>query len=80
MKVQVTVVPKAGVLDPQGKAISGALARLGFAGVSEVRAGKVFRVEVAADCPEAAREAAARMAEKLLANPVVEDFEVEVVG
>ncbi len=80
MKVQVTVVPKSGVLDPQGKAIAGALARLGFPGVGDVRAGKVFRVEVEAKDADEAKRLAAQMAEKLLANPVIEEFETEVLG
>ncbi len=80
MKVQVTVVPKSGVLDPQGKAIAGALARLGFAGVGDVRAGKVFRLEVEARDATEAKLLAARMAEKLLCNPVIEEYEAEVVG
>lgn len=80
MKVQVTVVPKSGVLDPQGKAIAAALARLGFPGVGDVRAGKVFRVEVEAKDPAEAEALAAQMAEKLLCNPVIEEFETEVLG
>ncbi len=80
MRVQVRVMPKAGVLDPQGKAIAGALARLGYSGVKEVRAGKVFRIDVDAPDAAAAREAGRKMAETLLANPVMEDFEVEVAG
>ena len=80
MKVQVRVMPKAGVLDPQGKAIAGALARLGYEGVHDVRAGKVFRIEVDAADAAAAKAAATKMAETLLANPVMEDFEVEVAG
>ena len=80
MKVQVRVMPKSGVLDPQGKAIAGALARLGYAGVKDVRAGKVFRIEVDAADENAAKEAARKMAETLLANPVMEDFEVEVAS
>ena len=80
MKVQVTVVPKSGVLDPQGKAIAGALARLGFPGVGDVRAGNVFRVEVEAKDADEAKRLAAQMAEKLLANPVIEEFETEVLG
>jgi len=80
MKVQVTVVPKSGVLDPQGKAIAGALARLGFPGVGDVRAGKVFRVEVEAKDAAEAKELAAQMAVKLLCNPVIEEFEAEVLG
>ena len=80
MKVQVRVMPKAGVLDPQGKAIAGALARLGYAGVQDVRAGKIFRIDVDAPDAASAKEAARKMAETLLANPVMEDFEVEVAG
>ena len=80
MRVEVRVMPKAGVLDPQGKAIGQALSRLGYAGVSDVRAGKVFRIEVAATEAAAAKEAASRMAETLLSNPVIEDYEVEVKG
>jgi phosphoribosylformylglycinamidine synthase len=80
MKVQVTVVPKSGVLDPQGKAIAGALARLGFPGVGDVRAGKVFRVEVEAKDAAEAKELAGQMAVKLLCNPVIEEFEAEVLG
>lgn len=80
MKVQVSVMPKAGVLDPQGKAIAGALLRLGYAGVADVRAGKIFRIEVPAGDVEAAKAEAAKMAETLLANPVIEEYEVEVIG
>jgi phosphoribosylformylglycinamidine synthase subunit PurS len=80
MKVQVTVVPKSGVLDPQGKAIAGALARLGFPGVGDVRAGKVFRLEVEAKDATEAKILAGQMAEKLLCNPVIEEFEAEVLG
>ena len=78
MRVEVRVLPKAGVLDPQGKAIAQALARLGYDGVADVRAGKVFRLEVDAKEPALAKEAASRMAETLLSNPVIEDYEVEV--
>ncbi|MDX9735759.1 MAG: phosphoribosylformylglycinamidine synthase subunit PurS [Thermoanaerobaculia bacterium] len=80
MKVQVTVVPKSGVLDPQGKAIAGALTRLGFPGVGDVRAGKVFRVEVEANDAAEAKALAEQMAVKLLCNPVIEEFEAEVLG
>ena len=80
MKVQVTVVPKSGVLDPQGKAIAGALSRLGFPGVGDVHAGKVFRVEVEAKDATEAKLLAGQMAEKLLCNPVIEEFEAEVLG
>ncbi len=80
MKVQVTVVPRSGVLDPQGKAIAGALTRLGFPGVGDVRAGKVFRVEVDARDAAEAGALAAQMAAKLLCTPVIEEYEVEVLG
>jgi len=76
MTVFVKVMLKPGVLDPQGKAIADALHRLGYKTVSDVRAGKLFRVEVETDDPKAAKEAGAQMAGKLLANPVIEDYEV----
>ena len=79
MKAVVTVMPKAGVLDPQGKAIARALASLGFAGVGEVRAGKVIELELAETEPARARAEAEEMAHKLLANPVIERFEIELV-
>ncbi|RAI59176.1 phosphoribosylformylglycinamidine synthase subunit PurS [Roseicella frigidaeris] len=78
MKVLVTVMPKAGVLDPQGKAIGHALAGLGFEGLGEVRAGKVIELELAETDPARARAAAEAMARKLLANTVIESFRVEV--
>jgi phosphoribosylformylglycinamidine synthase len=79
MKIQITVMPRAGILDPQGKAIAAALSRLGYAAIHDVRAGKVFRVDVDAADGKAALEAGSAMARLLLANPVIEDFEVEVV-
>ncbi len=79
MKVRVTVMPKSGVLDPQGKAIGHALASLGFAGVSEVRAGKVIELELAETDPARAKGQAEEMARKLLANTVIESFRVELV-
>lgn len=78
MKAVVTVMLKSGVLDPQGKAISQALSGLGFAGVGEVRAGKVIEIELAETDPAKARAAAEEMARKLLANTVIESFRVEV--
>lgn len=78
MKATVTVMLKEGVLDPQGKAIGQALAHLGFAGVGEVRAGKVIELELAETDPKAAKETAEAMARKLLANTVIESFEVTV--
>ena len=78
MRVRVTVMPKAGVLDPQGKAIGHALGSLGFGGVGEVRAGKVIELELAETDPAAAQAAAEDMARRLLANMVIESFRVEV--
>ena len=79
MKVIVTVMPKTGVLDPQGKAIGHALDSLGFSGVQDVRAGKVIELEVAETDPAAARTAAEEMARRLLANTVIESFRVMIV-
>ncbi|MFL1461514.1 phosphoribosylformylglycinamidine synthase subunit PurS [Roseococcus sp. DSY-14] len=76
-RLKVTVFPKAGVLDPEGKAIGRALGNLGFAGVGEVRVGKVMIVEVAEDDPAKARQAGEEMARRLLANTVIESFTVE---
>lgn len=78
MKAIVTVMPKAGVLDPQGKAIEHALGTLGFGGVGEVRTGKIIELELAETDPAAARAAAEAMAKKLLANTVIESFRIEL--
>jgi phosphoribosylformylglycinamidine synthase PurS subunit len=78
MKARVYVMPKAGVLDPQGKAIGHALEGLGFAGVGEVRAGKVIELELAETDPAKAKAAAEEIARRLLANTVIESFRVEV--
>ena len=80
MKVIVTVMPKLGVLDPQGKAIGHALGNLGFAGVGQVRAGKVIELELNETDPAKAHAAAEEMARKLLANAVIESFRVSVDG
>ncbi|MDF1607469.1 phosphoribosylformylglycinamidine synthase subunit PurS [Hoeflea sp. YIM 152468] len=79
IKARVTVTLKNGVLDPQGKAIEHALDGLGFSGVGQVRQGKVFDIVLeTSDRAEAEAELKA-MAEKLLANMVIEDFTVEVL-
>ncbi|MCR0984296.1 phosphoribosylformylglycinamidine synthase subunit PurS [Roseomonas populi] len=78
MKAKVYVMPKNGVLDPQGKAIAHALGTLGFEGVGEVRTGKVIELELAETDPQAAKAAAEAMAKKLLANTVIESFRVEL--
>jgi phosphoribosylformylglycinamidine synthase len=77
--VRVDVMPKEGVLDPQGKAIGHALETLGFKGVEEVRAGKVIMLNIAEKSPEKAHAAAKNMAEKLLANLVIEDYRISVL-
>lgn len=77
MKARVTVTLKTGVLDPQGKAIEGALKSLGVEGIASVRQGKIFEIEVEGDAATA--EASLRAAaEKLLANTVIENFRVEL--
>jgi phosphoribosylformylglycinamidine synthase len=78
MKVIVTVMLKDGVLDPQGRAIRHALGNLGFAGVGEVRAGKVIELELAESDPGRARAMAEEMGRKLLANTVIESFKVDL--
>ena len=80
MKAQVTVTLKSGILDPQGKAIEGALKSLGVAGIASVRQGKVFEIEIA-DGDRASVEAKLKeAAEKLLANTVIENYRVEIKG
>jgi phosphoribosylformylglycinamidine synthase subunit PurS len=76
-RVVVDVMPKPEILDPQGKAVTGALARLGFAGVS-VRQGKRFELEVDGELTEARLTEIHRAAETLLANPMIETFQVRV--
>lgn len=79
MKARVTVTLKKGVLDPQGKAIEGALRSLGIEGVANVRQGKLFDIELADGVDGAKAEAALKQAcEKLLANTVVENYRVEI--
>jgi phosphoribosylformylglycinamidine synthase subunit PurS len=80
VKAVVTVMLKEGVLDPQGKAIQHALATLGFSGVGDVRAGKVIELELSETDPAKARTEAEEMARKLLANTVIERFQVAVDG
>ena len=79
MKARLTVTLKAGVLDPQGKAIEGALAALGFSGVNSVRQGKIFDIDVAEADPAKAAATLKAMGERLLANTVIEDYRVELV-
>ncbi len=79
MKIRVDVMLKNGVLDPQGKAIGHALGNLGFSGIGDVRAGKVIELELAESDGTKAIEIARKMAEKLLANLVIEDFKVSII-
>ncbi|WP_158747316.1 phosphoribosylformylglycinamidine synthase subunit PurS [Acidisphaera sp. L21] len=78
MKIVVTVMLKDGVLDPQGRAIGHALGNLGFAGLNEVRAGKVIELDLAETDPARARQFGEDMARKLLANTVIESFRVDL--
>lgn len=78
MKARVVVTLKNGVLDPQGQAIEGALAGLGFGGVGSVRQGKVFDVEVEGTDAETARSQIKEMCDKLLANTVIENYAIEI--
>jgi phosphoribosylformylglycinamidine synthase len=80
MKARVTVTLKSGILDPQGKAIEGALKSLGIASVASVRQGKVFDIEVDAADRARAEAALKEAAEKLLANTVIENYRIDVVG
>ncbi|MEL6298684.1 MAG: phosphoribosylformylglycinamidine synthase subunit PurS [Pseudomonadota bacterium] len=79
MKARVQVTLKTGVLDPQGKAIEGALASLGFDGVNEVRQGKLIEVDLDAADRAAAEASLQAMCEKLLANTVIENYAIEIV-
>ena len=79
MRATVLVRPKAGILDPQGEAVETALEHLGFA-VSEARVGKVVELELDADDPVEARAQVEKMCEQLLANPLIESYEIELHG
>ena len=77
--VEIRVVPRRGILDPQGKAVHGALTTLGFVGVEEVHVGRLIRILLHAEDAALAEERAIAMCRQLLANPVTEDFEVSLV-
>jgi phosphoribosylformylglycinamidine synthase len=79
VKAIVTVTLKQGVLDPQGKAIEGALASLGFGQVAGVRQGKFFEIELDTADRDAAKKSVGEMCEKLLANTVIETYRIEIV-
>ena len=80
MKARVTVTLKSGILDPQGKAIEGALRSLGVDGVASVRQGKVFDIEFEGGDQARAEAALKEAADKLLANTVIENYRVEMLG
>jgi len=80
MKARITVTLKPSVLDPQGKAIEGALKSLGIGGVAGVRQGKVFDIEIDGTDRAGAESALKQAAEKLLANTVIENYHIELVG
>ncbi len=77
-KVVVDVMPKPEILDPQGKAVLGALPRLGFSGVSDVRQGKRFELDVDGEVTDDVLARVREMAETLLSNPVIENYAVHV--
>ena len=80
MKATVHVTLKPGVLDPQGRAIAGALGDLGFAGVEDVRQGKFIELDIAEQNEADARAAVEAMCKKLLANPVIENYAIEILA
>jgi len=77
MRATVLVRPKAGILDPQGSAVEGSLRQLGFP-VGEARVGRVIDLDVEAGSADEARSAVERMCEQLLANPLIESYEIAV--
>ncbi len=78
MKAKVFVTLKPSILDPQGKTITGALHSLGYDDVQDVRQGKYFELDIAAETADQARTLASEVADKLLANPVIESYRVEI--
>ena len=80
MKARVTVTLKSGILDPQGKAIEGALKSLGVGGVARVRQGKVFDIEIEGADRAGIEASLKSAAEKLLANTVIENYRIEITG
>ena len=77
MRATVLIRPKAGVLDPQGQAVRSSLRKLGF-GIGEARVGRVVDLEVETADPDSARRAIEQMCEQLLANPLIESYEIEL--
>jgi phosphoribosylformylglycinamidine synthase subunit PurS len=80
VRARVHIMPREGVLDPQGKAIAHALGTLGFSGVGEVRQGKVIDLELAERDPARAKSVVEEMCKKLLANTLIESYRIEFEG
>ena len=78
MKARITITLKSGVLDPQGKAIEGALTGLGFTGVENVRQGKYIELDLAETDPAKAEQAVKAMCDRLLANTVIENYQIDI--
>ena len=78
MKAKIKVTLKSGVLDPQGKAIEGAIGSLGFAGIEHVRQGKYFEIDLAEKDRARALESVKAMCDKLIANTVIENYDIEI--
>ena len=78
MKAKIHITLKAGVLDPQGKAIQSSLGALGFSGVANVRQGKYIELDIAEDDRARARQRLTQMCEKLLANTVIENYAIDL--
>jgi phosphoribosylformylglycinamidine synthase subunit PurS len=80
VRFAVNVRPKDGILDPQGRAVEGSLGHLGIGGVSDVRVGRRVELSVSAESEAGARAIVERLAGELLSNPLIEAFDVEVLG
>ncbi|MGA2248243.1 MAG: phosphoribosylformylglycinamidine synthase subunit PurS [Verrucomicrobiota bacterium] len=79
MKAKIIITPKKAVLDPQGKAVQNALAQMGYAGVTGVHIGKYIEIDLAPGADQAAaRQALSDAAHRLLSNPVIEDYKLEI--
>ena len=78
MRARVFVTLKPSVFDPQGKTVTDALHTLGYSAVKDVRQGKYFELEIDTECPDDARALAEAAAEKLLSNPVIESYRIEL--
>ena len=78
MRAKVFVTLKPSVFDPQGRTIAESLHSMGYAGVGDVRQGKYFELELDADSPDRARALASEVADKVLANPVIESYRIEL--